>query len=76
MVLVVVVVVFVDAFSGAVPGADVACYHTLTLQKTQDSGGGGGGENTFKRRSHDAIFLESEPGDWVGSYDFGLERIC
>ena len=68
------VVVLVDAFSRAVPGADVAWFHALVLHKIQL---GAGEVNNFKRRSHDAVFLESEPADWVGSYDFGLKgMIC
>lgn len=68
--MVIMVVVLVDAFSGAVPGTNVAWYHALAL------GGNGRGDvvNTFKGRCHDAIFLESEPADRVRSYDFGLER--
>ena len=65
MVLVVVVVVLVDAFSGAVPGADVACYHTLTLQKTQDSGGEGEG----KIPSREEVMMQSSwnPSQEIGS---------
>ena len=69
--MVIMVVVLVDAFSRAVPGANVAWFHALVLHKIQL---GVGEVNTFKRRSHDAVFLESEPADWVGSYDFRLKR--
>lgn len=60
--MVIMVVVLVDAFSGPVPGANVAWYHPLVLHKTES---GGREVNTFKRGSHDAIFLKSKPANWV-----------